>query len=194
MFDQIEVVVPPVEEPVFLQDAIDFIHGIQDGQEARFQECLIAARSKGESYTRRSFVTQTIDVWYSNPDGVGYFDLPRGKVQSLVSITTYDPYDVPSMLDITGFALSGSSLVYSVWAWPTAYRIGRGIKIRLISGYGDPEDVPADIKTGIMMYANHLYERRLGEPPDAQFSGQVITGTLPPTVVELWHPYKLILV
>jgi uncharacterized phiE125 gp8 family phage protein len=191
MFDHIEVVTPPEDEPVTLQEGKEQGRISGDVDDASMNEKLIAARERGEGFTRRSFCTQMLDVWYSNPDGVGYFELPRGKVQEIVSITLYDSYNVSSVLDTEIYSLHGTDVVLADWL--TSYRTRRGIKIRIISGYGDPEDVPSSIKEGILAYAVHLYENRMGEAAAAKYEVQA-SGGIPPSVADLWRPYQIKLV
>jgi uncharacterized phiE125 gp8 family phage protein len=194
VFDGIDVVVPPVEEPVFLADAIKHVRGLKEGDEAALQQMLIASRMRGEAFTRRSFCTQTLDIWYNDPSGLGYFDLPRGNVKGVVGISTFGYDGVETVLDVDDFSLAGTSLLYGLYAWPAGYRLQRGIKIRILSGYGDPEDVPEALKLGIMQYAAHMYENRLGEGPDAKYAMEANRGLLPGTVQDIWRAYQLVMV
>jgi uncharacterized phiE125 gp8 family phage protein len=48
------------------------------------------------------------------------------------------------------------------------------------AGYGNAEDVPADIKQAIMMLAGYLYENREG------------LGEIPQSVKDILNPYKVL--
>lgn len=193
MFDLIDVVTPPLDEPVTLAQAKAQGRDIPAEDDEVYQQKLISARERGEHFTRRSFCTQTLDVWYSNPSGVGYFELPRGKVQSIVAVYVYDVYGVEYQIDPAMYTLLRSDLVLNDWL--TDYRPRFGIKIRLISGYGDPEDVPVSIKEGILEYAYFSYEHREGEATDAHYEVQAKgSAGLPQGVYDKWKTYQLAMV
>lgn len=193
MFDHIEILDQPDQEPVTLAQAKAQGRNIADEEDALFQQKLIAARQRGEAFTKRSFCTQTLDVWYSAPSGIGYFDLPRGHVQSVLGVFTYDIYGVETIIDESLYNLMANQLIMNDWF--TSYRPLLGIKIRIVSGYGDPADVPEILKEGILEYAYHLYEHRMGEPAAADFEVQAKGGAgLPQGVYDKWKPYQLIMV
>jgi uncharacterized phiE125 gp8 family phage protein len=198
VFRLIEIVEPPIEEPVDLAEALAHVRGVLEGDDATFNAKLIAARERGEAFTRRSFCTQTLDVYYTDPDGVGFFELPRGRVQSVVSITISDPYGgADIIMDPLYYKLVGSTLLYGMTGWPTApgyYGMPLGIKIRIVSGYGEPEDVPVAIREGILEYATYMYESRLGEGPETKYAASVSqteAGALPPSVFDKWQTYQI---
>lgn len=195
MFRHIDLVVPPTEEPVDLAEALVQVRGVLDGDESVLQAKLISARERCEAFTRRSLITQTLDVWYDDPDGVGYFTLPRGKVQSVVSVEMFDPYGESTTLDPSLYTLSGALLTYGIVGWVAGYRITHGIKIRIVSGYGAAEDVPEALRQGTLEYAAYLYENRLGEPPDVKYAATITSagssGGLPPGVYDKWSPYQI---
>lgn len=193
MFEAIDVVQPPLDEPVTLAQAKAQGRDIPAEDDELYQQKLIAARERGEHFTRRSFCTQTLDVWYDNPSGVGYFELPRGKVQSIVGVWIYDVYGVEYPIDPAMYVLNRSDLVLNDWL--VDYRPRFGIKIRILSGYGDPEDVPVSIKEGILEYAYFSYEHREGESTDARYEVQVRgVGNMPQGVQNKWRPYILAMV
>lgn len=195
MFRKIDVVVPPQEEPVDLAEALAQVRGVLEGDDGIFQAKLIAARERCEGFTRRSLITQTLDVWYDDPSGIGYFELPRGKVQQVVSVETIDLYGLSTTLEPDLYTVSGTLLTYGVSGWVTAYRPSFGIKIRIVSGYGNAEDVPEALKQGILEYTAFTYENRLGEPPNVKFAASITsggtTGGLPVGVYEKWQPYQV---
>jgi uncharacterized phiE125 gp8 family phage protein len=191
MIADIEVVTPPDVEPVELTEGIQQARGIVAGQEDLFTRKLIAAREMGEKYTRRSFISQTLAVWLDRWDGVGVIELPRGNVQEVVSVTTYDDYNQPTVADSDiYYLLSGNTLLFN--SWLPYYRPSRGIKVLIKSGYGDdPEDVPALIREGILEYAVFLYENRLGEAPEAKYAAMAQKNGIPSGVADKWDQFKI---
>lgn len=193
MFEHIDIVVPPEDEPVTLAQAHAQGRDVPEEDDELLQNLLIAGRERGEAFCRRSFCLQTLDVWYNDPDGVGFFELPRGRVNEIIGIYTYGSYGAETVFDPFLFSLSQTDVV--LVDWPRNYRSRRGIKIRIVSGYGGPEDVPAPIKAGILEYAYFMYEHRAGEGPDAKFVVQTQGGAgLPQGVHDLWKPYQIMMV
>lgn len=188
MFVDIQIVTPPVEEPVTLADGIAQLRSIQEGQEARLQEKLIASRQRCEKFTRRSLITQDLDVWYDTWDGPGVIEhLPRGTVQSVLEVATYDDFNTVTVIDPATYNLIGTTLILP-WLY---FRPQRGIRVRIRSGYGDPEDVPALLKEGILEYAAFLYENRVGEGPEAKYSAMTATNGLPQGVYDKWKSERI---
>jgi uncharacterized phiE125 gp8 family phage protein len=190
MVVDIEVVTPPAVEPVDLAEGIQQARGIVAGQEDLFTRKLVAAREMGEKHTRRSFITQTLAVWFDRWDGVGIMELPRGKVQEVVSVTTYDDYNQATVADPSIYLLAADTLIFNEWL--PYYRPSRGIKVLIKSGYGDdPEDVPALIREGILEYAVFLYENRLGEAPEVKYQAMARKNGLPSGVADKWDPFVI---
>lgn len=188
MIAAIQTVVAPTEEPVTLTEGIKAVNGIIAGDEAVFQQKLIAARESAELHMRRSIMTQTLDVWYDRWDGIGFLELPRGNVQSIVDVTTYDYDNLPVVADPGIYALLGDgySLLFNDWLPP--YRPSMGLKVRIVSGWENPEDVPAAIKDGICLYAAFLYEHRIGEAPEVRYAAQASQA---PEWEKLWSRYQI---
>lgn len=199
MFDLVEVVVSPTEEPVTIEDLKTQARIVdhpdeneQAKQDAMLQDAIVTAREQGELFTRRSFMTQTLDIWYSDWDAIGLFELPRGPIQSITGIFMYDGTTsspiVYETVDTAIYGLIGDDVV--VQDWLPAHRTRRGIRIRAVAGYGDdPEDVPASIRQGILEYAAWLYEHRMGES-DAKYEVQAKTGAIPEGVRSKWLRYQ----
>lgn len=202
MFEHIEVVTPPDIEPVTLAELkthARIVDPVDAGelakQDALLNTLITASREAGEQFTRRSLITQTIDVWYSNFNTLSYLELPRGKVQSIEGLWTYDYYGVESEVDDTTYLLNDVELVLTALTLPiSGYRPRRGIKVRIVSGYGDNEvDVPAAIRQGILEYAAWMYDHRGGES-EAKFVAQVSGGSLPDGVRGKWKTFQLMMV
>ena len=114
-------------------------------------------------------------------------------MQSVVGLYLYDAYGAEYVVDPLLYSLSGSDLILNDWL--PGYRPRKGIKIRIISGYGFAEDVPEMIKEGILEYAYHAYENRMGESTDARYEVQAKGGAgLPQGVYDKWKPYQIVMV
>jgi uncharacterized phiE125 gp8 family phage protein len=199
MFVRIDVVTPPAEEPV-TRDELKTHAKVTDpsdagqlsAQNAALDRALVTARRRCEKFTRRSLMTQVLDVWYDTSDGVGYIVLPRGHVQNVVSVTTYDDVNEDTIADTAGYDLVGSDLIFTDWL--PYFREHLGLKIRITSGYGDdPEDVPEPLRQGILEYATHLWDNPGGEGPDVKYEAQTRNGGvgLPAGVLDKWGAYQI---
>jgi uncharacterized phiE125 gp8 family phage protein len=185
-------VVPPDEEPVGIDELKAQARIVGDEDDALLWQKITTAREQAEEFTRRSLMTQTLDVWYSDWDAIGLFELPRGPIQSITGIFMYDGLSssptVYETVDTAIYSLIGDDVVVQDWL-PT-YRTRRGIRIRVVAGYGDdPEDVPASIREGILEYAAWMYEHRIGET-DAKYEVQAKTGAIPEGVRSKWLRYQ----
>lgn len=195
-FVDIQVVQEPLEEPVTLEEVkrnlrIDEVNTNLYLTDEDIQRKAIAARKRCEKFTRRSLISQNLDVWYDKHMWAGYFELPRGPVQAVVSIKTYDDYNVETLVDSGTYDLIGG-MELLMREWLPYYRPSRGIVIRIRSGYGDyPENVPADLREGIIEYATYLCDNPAGEGPEIKYQAQVTGVGLPPGVMDKWKPYRL---
>lgn len=199
MFRSIDIVTPPIIEPVTIEELKHHarIDDPDDNDElvkldAQLTRLITTARQRGEKFTRRSFNTQTIDVWFDSWDGPGVIeDLPRGKVQEITGIYVYDNGGVETTVDVGIYALGGTTIIFNTW--PPYFRPRLGIRVQIISGYGDdPEDVPELIREGILEYAAFLYENRLGEAPASKYEAEAkASGLLPSGVADKWRQFRI---
>jgi uncharacterized phiE125 gp8 family phage protein len=198
MWTEIQVVVPPINEPVEIEDLK--IHcrlilpGQADdgGQDEQLQRAIKAARERCEGFCRRSLITQTLDIWWDEWDGPGVIDrIPRGPVQDVVGIYIYDYTGAEITIDSATYSTVRNAVVLT--ELPYNMRLLRGTRIRVISGFGDdPEDIPESLREGILSYASMLYENRLGEGQETRYAAQASRGGVPQAVYDLWRPWMII--
>ena len=182
-FLQIEVVTEPAETPVTVQEFVDHarLNGLTvDRQPELIERELRAATRRGEQYTRRSFLTQTLQALYM-PDACEdtlTLVLPRGKVQGLTSIKVGG-----AVVDPAGYTLEWNVVTL-------AAPLAGAATVLYDSGYGDdPDDVPDGIKEGILEYATVLYEARSGGR-DQKYAASG-SQQLPDGVRDLWRPFQI---
>lgn len=181
-FVAIDLIVPPAVTPVTVQEFVDHarLNGLTvDNQPGLLERELAAATARGESYCRRSFLTQTLSALYV-PAGEGACSLelilPRGKVQAVTSITS-----------------DGAAITDYVLEWNTiklTAPLPGAATVLYDSGYGaDPADVPAGIRDGILEYATVLYENRVGGR-EQKYASMGAQG-LPDGIRDLWRPFQI---
>ncbi|WP_435011730.1 head-tail connector protein [Tundrisphaera lichenicola] len=181
---------------------------VDDSSEGpRFGQLIATARQAAEEYLRRALITQTWKLTLdqaASPFGGGFCDgvydlpvsalygglpsvieLPKGPVQSVASVVTYDPDGVSTAFSATNYYLdtAGARLVLKTGAtWPSNLRPIAACEITYVAGYGTAAAVPQPIKSGIMMHVASLYEQRgMCEDPT----------NVPPGARQLYNPYRI---
>ena len=182
------VSVPAVSDPVTVAQVKQHSRIDHDGDDELLATYLSAATAMAEGYLSQALLTQTL-VWTLTPGAVRWngrtwldrrIELPRAPVQSIVSVV---------MLDIRGNATAivaaalPASRTTPLIGWiadlsaePLTLRIGRktvlsggqplcatpleSLTVTFVAGYDQPNDVPPEIRTALMMVTTHLYEHR----------------------------------
>lgn len=154
----------PTVEPVAITEAKNHLRVDTADDDALIQRCLVAARRWAEMYTRRAFVTQTWDVFYSRWSPV--FEIPLPPLASITSVTMRTAADVALVVPadrylVDTISLPGRVLLRPGEAWPsdTLWPLNP-IVIRFVAGYGLAAAVPDDINAAILLLTGHLYENR----------------------------------
>jgi uncharacterized phiE125 gp8 family phage protein len=180
-FVDLSVVTAPAGLPVTAQEFTDHarLNGITVANQPELLEReLTAATQRAEQYLRRSLITQTLSALYAPEDSAAalMIALPRGKVQSVSSVTS------------AGAPVAGYTYEWNLIT--LAEPLTAPAVVEWISGFGDTgDDVPDQIREGILQYATVLYEGRTG---DREAKYQASAGrTLPAGVVDLWRPFQV---
>ena len=132
----LKLVTAPVNQPVSLVDAKDFLRVTTSDDDALITSLIDAATRKSENYNNRFYITQTWDVWIDHVpliegdsrdfgrgndwwDGTrdgpvsglrrepDFFSMPRGQVQSITEFNSYNLEGTPSVF--TGFDLDDAT-------------------------------------------------------------------------------------
>lgn len=189
----ITLVTAPATEPVSLTEAKAWAKVDDTADDTLITSLIVAARESAEQFLRRSLITQTwklsIDLPASRFDdslGEGVYDLPvtalysglpsairlpKGPVQSITSVKTYDLDNTESTYSSSNYTVDtdGDRLVLNYGAiWPTNLRRTAAALITYVAGYGDAStDVPQAIRTAILMHIQKMYDGRIVcEMPD----------------------------
>lgn len=144
-----------------------------------------AARVFCEQWTGRAFTNQTwkltlqqwptryrSDQWWDGPrlgamselhHDADRVPLPKGEIQSITSVVTYDDSDADTTWGAENYRLTadGELARKEGVTWPTALRASDAIEITYIAGYGeDWNAVPMALRQGLTMLVSHWYENR----------------------------------
>lgn len=156
----------PAAEPVTLGQAKDHLRVDHASDDTLISDLIAVARQRGEDYTGRAFVTQTLrlslDAWPGEqeehlwegtrlgPDltfAAREILLPRPPLQSVSSVVTFDDDDVSSTFDSDNYFVDtdgepGRVVLRRGQSWPTALRVGNAIQITYVAGYSDAGGSP----------------------------------------------------
>jgi hypothetical protein len=132
------LIAPPGEEPVTLAEAKAFCRIDGDDEDALVSALIAAARLQVESLSGRALLTQTWRLTLACPKGL-VIPLPVVPVIALV--------DAPDGATIEADAV--------VLAAPVDE-----LTVDYTAGYGDPEDVPADLKQAVLQLVAYWFEYR----------------------------------
>ncbi len=169
----LSLVTPAGNEPVTVEQAK--AHCRVDGtqEDAQFAIWIKAATRAGEKLTSRQFCTAT---WRYSCDTFAEweFELRRGPVQSIASITYVDLDGITQTVDAADYALNNSADPATVQPgylllWPQQVRyVPNAVRINFVAGYGEPDDVPDTYKQAILLTVGSWYAgREMGEIPEA---------------------------
>lgn len=163
----------PASEPLTTEELKLHLRADHAAEDDYITALGIAARRYCERVTRRKFVTQTWDVMFDRFPCDGAFVLPDFSPAQSVDSITYTDADGNS-----GQTVSPSDYVADVYSEPPRIRLAYGaswpatrdtpnaVTVRVVVGYGDPEDVPETIKSAIRLLVGHWYENREGVTVD----------------------------
>lgn len=149
---KLQIVEQPDAEPVNWTDARP--HMSRDDAESKdmIERMIRAARATVEHEAERSLVTQTLRAtWYEGDDVCGPLELPHGPVQSILCVTSNGVTLTEGQYDLRRH---GTRDVLHL------DRTATPIVVRYVAGYGDPADVPEDIRQLILCLANDMFENR----------------------------------
>jgi uncharacterized phiE125 gp8 family phage protein len=195
----LELIVPPVLEPIIYQQVLDhlrinpFDEEIDEASIAYIETLISAVRGDAEGFLNRALITQTwryyLDGW---PSG-NQIEMPKPPLQSISSITIITDEGITAPTDSVYYLVDtvsnrGRIILTTASSWPTVKLCPMNpIKIQFVCGYGDtPEDVPKRIIQALLIGVADLYENR-----ESVIVGQATNVLKLDTVERLLYPYKV---
>jgi uncharacterized phiE125 gp8 family phage protein len=167
----------PATEPVTLAEAKAHLGVTISDDDARIQALITAAREWAESYTRRSFISQT---WAAKFDAFPLTDSIRlpGPLLSITSVGYMDADGEARTFTDYSLDAAGERILLDYAAdWPDTRDIENAVTITFIVGYAA---VPESIKAAIKLKVESLYDR-----PDAAY-GMALNSAIMPIL----SPYR----
>lgn len=163
----INIVTAPDGYPVSRNEAKSHLRVINDDDDEYIVSLIGVATDWAENYTRRAFLTQTIEAFYKDfPCSNEVLELPKPRLKTLTHIKYYDTAGVEQDLSSSIYFLDtntapASLCLKSGQSFPDIETNHPSpIRIRYTCGYGAASDVPNAIKHGILLLVGHWYENR----------------------------------
>jgi uncharacterized phiE125 gp8 family phage protein len=180
----------PAIEPLTLDEAKAYLRVETTDDDEVIATLISGARIHVEAQTRRALITQSwrlvLEAWPAD----GRVAVWPAPLQSLSAARVYDLDNNASSVDTQSFVadLAASALIFAPWALTQPQRIGAGIELDVVCGYGAAAtDVPEPLRQAIRLLIAHWYENR-----GLVMSGAASVAVLPETVSALLAPYRMV--
>lgn len=165
-------VLAPAENPISLNEAKDHLRVDSTADDSLINGLI----SAGTAYFQNTYGIALVSGTYQHTRNTlaNEMELPLSPVQSINSVVLTDKDDVETTVGSDVYLLDTSHEPNRVRlridkSWPTLdLRVTGGVAIEFVAGYGDPEDVPEDLKSAHKLFVSNFYENR--EP--------VVVGTI----------------
>lgn len=169
-------------EPVSLDEAKAHLRVDITDDDSTISTQVQSARGYVEQVTARTLVLRSYE-WRLDSWPGGTLDLPVTPVTSITGIFTIDEAGVETEFDAANYYLVSDKVVLKQDStWPDVQRSHEGILVRFNAGY---TDVPAGLKSAILLIVGDLYENR-----EASLVGSV-SSSVQFSVDALVRPYRL---
>lgn len=196
----------PTAEPLSEAEIRNYLKSDDSADQALILMMGKTARKFCEDFTHRSLMPQTLNLFLdatedmSNPLWEGmrtgpylnyyknYVTLPRGPVQAVSSLKTYNDDDVATTMASSRYyvdtAREPSRITLRTGeTFPTALRVANSIEVIYLVGYTNASTVPEPLKLGMLMHIAYMFDQR-GDMKDYQE-----TLSMPPMIQKLYSPY-----
>lgn len=184
----LKVITAP-SESITVAEAAEFMRAeFSSSEETLIESLITAARQWCEEYLFRAIGVQTLELRQGGfPSGNGPIVLPSPLI-SVTSVKYLDYSQVEQTMDSDDYIVSDAEpgMVVPVSAWPSAWASPDSLRVRFEAGYDNgesPSEVPATLKTAMLMLVADMYENRT-----AQTEKQLVAN---PTVERLLSQYRL---
>ena len=183
------LVVAPTIEPISIEQARMQVRADGDELDAQLLLGMSAVRQACERRTGRALITQT---WELVGEAFGCrrdIELPRGPVQSVVSVQYTDPDGQVQILAEDAYAADLDAVPavlvpgYGL-TWPETRGMPGSVRIRLVCGYGATADsVPAELKQWMLLMLGHWMRNAEAASSDSLAPLPYIDSLIDPFVI-----------
>jgi uncharacterized phiE125 gp8 family phage protein len=160
----LQQIVPPLVEPVTVQEAKLHLRIEQTDEDTLLAHYISAAREDIELYTRRQLLPAT---WVLGLDTLtAVIQIPRPPLLAVVGMEYYDEAGVLVPIDSDTYRVDAYSEPARLWwtrteAWPVLPREAlTGVLMTYQAGYRSAAHIPASIKQAMLLLVGDFYEHR----------------------------------
>ena len=164
------LITPPSSEPITIHEVREHIRGIRtDAEDILLSTFIESARTQAEAFTRRDFITRTWDMYMDAVPDSSVLEIPNPPLSSVTSVTTIDESEVSTVFASTNYVVDtvsspGRIALKSGITWPpTTLKAVNGFVVRFVSGYGNSEAVPEQIRHALLRAVDFFYSDRTGD-------------------------------
>lgn len=186
---RLELLTAPATEPVTLAEVKTRLRIDDATDDAGVSRLIAAATGHAQNITRRAFVTQK---WALILDRFpcGSISLPLPPLQSVEEISYVDADGATQVLAPADYLVDPAGMIGMVHTaygkqWPATRAQPMAVRLEFTAGYGDADDVPADLVSALLLLVAHWDQNR--EP--------VVVGTIvssvPLSVDSLLSPFVI---
>lgn len=163
----LKIYAAPEVEPVSLTEAKLHLRVDITDDDALITMLIQSARETVEAITRRALISQTWDMTLDDWPESDAIEVPLPPLQSVTSITYVDEDGNSATVSASDYSVDTTSdpgriVLDADASWPSvSLRPANGVTVRFVAGYGAAgSDVPAAIRSAILLLVGHLYENR----------------------------------
>jgi uncharacterized phiE125 gp8 family phage protein len=159
------LITAPLEEPVLLVEAREHLKEPGTARDAEIMRLIFSARTWGEFYTGRAFITQTWEVVLDAfPLGSDAIYLSPPPLQTVVSVKYRNTINAEITLAPTEYQVDsneswGRVVLADGKSWPDTYNRIDAVRVRFVCGYGGAGAVPFDVQAAILFHVEAHYDR-----------------------------------
>lgn len=179
----LELFTAPTTEPVTVDEVKAHLRIDHDDEDVYLGLLITAARRYAETYLNRQFITATYKLrldcfpcWE--------IQIPRPPFVSVTTLAYLNTSNVSTTLTenthFTKDIYSEPGTIFPAYGltWPTTYGVPNAVTLTYVAGYGDADDVPAEVRYGILLIVARMYDSREGVVPSSVSDDKVINTLL----------------
>jgi uncharacterized phiE125 gp8 family phage protein len=156
----LQVIAPPVEEPVPIEDIKADLRVSHNDDDAQLTRLTAEAREWVEQRVQRELALKT---WEFTID---YFPsaeiiLPHRPINSIVAVKYDDVDGYEQTLPPAEYYLDNASepgWLFPVTGWPATLDAVNAVRVTYMAGYADPALMPAALKSAVTLMVQELYD------------------------------------
>jgi uncharacterized phiE125 gp8 family phage protein len=161
------LITPPADEPLTVAAAKQQVQLAESitFHDAKLEDLIVAARNHIEEVTGKQLLAATWELILDRFPRERYIYLPRPPLASITSLQYIDTAGVTQTFDAANYFAStgrepGRLCLVEGADWPTTRAQSDVVRVRFVSGYATPADVPAALRHAALLAITHWFNNR----------------------------------